>query len=101
MNSLPGQKKFPAPTGEDICEVAFNALELQRELTPGSAGLAGNLKKSLPNSLPQGIHRPRLGSLADQRSRLDEAVQLIVPIVTQPPEGHAPRRFVERGFRAD
>jgi hypothetical protein len=97
-NSLRRQKKFPAPTGEDICEVAFNALELQRELTPGSAGLAGNSKKSLPNSLHQGIHRPRRGSLAEQRSRLDDAVQLIVPIVNQPPQGHPPRRFVERGF---
>src|ERR1700719_1196420 len=102
MHSLPGrkkslrrQKKFPAPTAEDICEVAFNALELQRELTPGSAGLAGNLKNSLPNSLPQGIHRPRPGSLTEQRSRLDDAVQSIVPIVSQPPGGHASRRFVE------
>ena len=66
MNSLPGrknslrrQKKFPAPTGENICEVTFNALELQRELTPSVAELAGNLKKSLPNSLHQGIRRPR------------------------------------------
>jgi hypothetical protein len=71
MHSLPGrenslrrQKKFPALTGEDICEVAFNALELQRELTPSSAGLAGNLKKSLPNSLPQGIHRPPARALS-------------------------------------
>src|ERR1700730_12339393 len=100
-NSLRRQKKFPAPTAEDVCEVAFNALELQRELTPSSTGSAGNLKKSLPNSLHQGIHRPPRGSLAEQRSRLDDAVQLIVPIVNQPPEAHPPRRFVERGFRAD
>ena len=51
-------EKIPCPDREDICEVAFNALELRRELTPGSAGLAGNSKNSLPNSLPQGIHRP-------------------------------------------
>src|SRR5260221_9241704 len=54
--------KFPARAKKIRCAgragnlgVEYNPLEMLRELTPGSAGLAGNSKNSLPNSLPPGI----------------------------------------------
>jgi hypothetical protein len=46
------QTRIPAPAAEDICEFAFNALERQRELTPGGAGLAGNF--GIMAQVPQG-----------------------------------------------
>jgi hypothetical protein len=36
-------KKFPAPAGQDVGVGVCNALQLQPELTPGSAETAGNL----------------------------------------------------------
>jgi hypothetical protein len=53
MNSLrarkkipaPAEKKFPAPNGAEMCTFSRNALKPQHESTPGTAELAGNLKK--------------------------------------------------------
>ena len=49
-----------------IAEICRNALELQRELTPGTVEMAAELQNSLLNSLPAGNSLIKAAAPADR-----------------------------------